>query len=263
MDAVWRGTFAGRRERACLAGTDPAGILQSYDDGATWTMGAPLSALPGAEHWAYPLPPGTAHVMDIVPHPTRSTVVYAGIEVGGMVMSGDSGCNWSAIGSSVAGVEVHPDIHGLAICRAAPHVMYAATPDGVFLSETAGATWESRSDGLDPLYCRPIAVHPNDPDVAVTVATHGATGFFGKEATRTGARVLRTSDRGRSWIPGRVPEGVSEAFAPTPAVVADPTEPGRFFLATFSGEVWVSVDGGASWAMHAEGLPAIFRMIAA
>ena len=243
-----------------VAGTDPAEILHSYDEGATWTQGAPLSALPGAEHWAYPLPPETAHVMDIVPHPTRSTVLYAGIEVGGLVMSGDSGCNWAEIGHTVAGQTIHPDVHGLAICAAAPHVIYAATPDGVFVSETAGATWESRSVGLDPLYCRPIAVHPADPDIAVTVATHGASGFFGKDASRTGARVLRTADRGRSWQAGL---GVPEAFQATPGLVADPEVPGRYFMATFSGEVYASEDGGAVWHLHAEGLPATFRMIAA
>lgn len=243
-----------------IAGTDPAEIFHSYDQGATWTQGARLSALPGAEHWAYPLPPGTAHVMDILPHPTRSTVLYAGIEVGGLVMSADSGCNWASIGSAVARQAIHPDIHGLATCASFPHVMYAASPDGVYVSESAGATWESRSSGLDPLYSRPIAVHPSDPDIAVTVATHGASGFFGKDAARTGARVLRTTDRGQTWT---VSSGLPELFQPTPGLVADPESPGRFFMATFSGEVYVSDNSGAAWRLHASGLPATFRMIAA
>jgi photosystem II stability/assembly factor-like uncharacterized protein len=243
-----------------IAGTDPAGILHSYDAGATWTEGAPLRALPGAEHWGYPLPPWTAHVMDILPHPQRSTVVYVGIEVGGLAISVDSGCNWSAIGTAVSGQTIHPDVHGIAICASSPHVMYAATPDGVYVSETSGAAWEARSHGLEPLYCRPIAVHPGDPDVAVTVVAHGAAGFFGKEAMRSGARVLRTADRGRTWAPA---SGLPDVFAPTPGLIADPEAPGRFFMATFSGEVFASDDGGAIWRLHAEGLPSIFRMIAA
>ncbi len=242
------------------AGTDPADVLHSYDHGATWTRGASLRTLPGAEDWAYPLPPGTAHVVDILPHPTRSTVLYAGIEVGGLVVSADSGCNWAPIGGAVAGESIHPDVHGIAACTSAPHVMYAATPDGVYVSENAGATWASRSVGLDPLYCRPIAVHPADPDVAVTVATHGASGFFGKDAARTGARVLRTTDRGGTWAPVA---GVPGEFQPTLGLVADPEVPGRFFMATFSGEVHTSGDSGATWRLLAEGLPATFRMIAA
>jgi photosystem II stability/assembly factor-like uncharacterized protein len=198
--------------------------------------------------------------MDILPHPTREAVLYAGIEVGGLVMSADRGCNWAPIGATVPDQAIHPDVHGLAVCAASPHVMYAATPDGVYVSETAGATWESRSHRLDPLYCRPIVVHPADPDVAVTVATHGAPGFFGRDAARTGARVFRTVDRGHTWAPVA---GVPDAFQPTPGLVADRDVPGRFFMATFSGEVYASDDDGATWRVHAEGLPATFRMIAA
>ncbi len=243
-----------------VAGIDPAAILHSYDDGATWAEGAPLRNLPGAGRWSYPLPPHSAHVMAFLPHPTRSTVLYAGIEVGGLVMSPDGGCTWTVVGAGTPGLAVHPDIHGLATSVAAPHVIYAATPDGIHVSETAGATWESRSDGLDRLYCRPVAVHPDDPDIAVTVATHGAPGFFGRDATRTGARTYRTTDRGRTWAPVT---GLPEAFQPVPGLVADPDVPGRFFLAMFSGEVFVSADAGATWDLLTEGIPTPLRMIAA
>lgn len=243
-----------------IAGTDPASILHSYDLGATWAEGTPLSGLPGASRWGFPRPPHTAHVMTIVPHPTHSMVLYAGIEVGGVVMSSDGGCNWHEIGATDPTATVHPAVHGLAVCPGAPHVVYAATPDGVFLSETAGATWVARSSTLDPLYCRPITVHQTDPDIAITVATPGASGFFGREAHRTGAKVMRTVDRGVNWLPV---QGLPEHFQPTPALVADPLMPGRFFLPLFSGELYVSTDDGATWELLVEGIPTILGMIAA
>ena len=243
-----------------IAGTDPASILHSYDLGATWAEGTPLSGLAGASRWDYPLPPHTAHVMMIVPHPTRSMIQYAGIEVGGVVMSSDGGCNWHEIGATDPSASVHPDIHGLAICPGAPHVMYAATPDGIYVSETAGATWGSRSNTLDPLYCRAVAAHQTDPDMAITVATWGASGFFGREAHRTGARVMRTVDRGLTWTQV---QGLPEHFQPTPALVADPLVTGRFFLPLFSGELYVSTDDGATWELLVEGIPTILRLIAA
>src|SRR5437764_298011 len=70
------------------------------------------------------------------------------------------------------------DLQCLAIAPSRPDVLYAATPQGVYRSDDGGQRWEQRIEGLEPLYCRPIAVHPTQPDVAVTVATHGASGFF-------------------------------------------------------------------------------------
>ena len=78
--------------------------------------------------------------------------------------------------------------------------------------------------------------------------------------SRAGARVLRTTDRGGTWA---LVAGVPGEFQPTPGLVAGPEVPGRFFMATFSGEVHTSGDSGATWRLLAEGLPATFRMIAA
>jgi photosystem II stability/assembly factor-like uncharacterized protein len=159
------------------------------------------------------------------------------------------------------GAAVHPDIHGLAIAPSDPAVVYAATPQGVFYSSDGGEAWEQRINGLEPLYCRPIVVHQQDPNVAVVVATHGASGFFGIPSERTGGAVFRTDDAGHTWR--HVTAGLPAPLAPTPAMVADSRTRGRYYLPLFSGDVYVTDDGGAAWQELARGLPPILRAVAA
>jgi photosystem II stability/assembly factor-like uncharacterized protein len=244
---------AGSTAGAFIAGTDPAELLVSQDAGDSWARGQSLREMPGYADWSYPLPPHTPHIMVIVPHPTRADTVYAGVEVGGIVRTDDGGATWRTTGEGC-----HPDIHGIAVCPAAPDVVYASTPQGVYVSEDGGERFSQRIDGLDPLYCRPIAVDPADPDVAVVVATNGASGFFGIAAERTGGALFRTADRGATWQ--QVTAGLPQPLAPTPTLVVDGGQtPARFYLPLFSGEVYVSDDGGASWRPLVGGLPPILR----
>jgi photosystem II stability/assembly factor-like uncharacterized protein len=241
---------------ALFAGVDPAEVLVSNDGGQTWSAGQSLREMPGYERWSYPLPPHTPHVMAIRPHPFEPQVVFAGIEVGGIVRSDDGGLTWRLAGTEPR-FAVDPDIHGLAISPAAPEVMYAATPRGVYVSEDGGERWAHRSGGLDPLYCRPIATHGDDPATSLVVATHGAGGFFGIPAERTGGSVFRTESRGRRWE--RVTAGLPEPLAPTPAIVADVQRANRFYLPLFSGELYLSDDAGVTWDRLVSGLPQILR----
>lgn len=245
---------------ALIAGTDPAELLLSRDGGETWTLGQSLREMPGYGEWSYPLPPHTPHVMVIVPHPTETNTIYAGIEVGGIVRSEDGGATWRLLGAGRGDTAVHPDIHGLALSAAEPTFIYASTPQGVFVSDNNGERWQQRIEGLERLYCRPIVVLPENPDVAVVVATNGASGFFGIPAERSGGSVFRTTDRGRTWH--RVTAGLPQPLAPTATMAVEPATgagPSRIYLPLFSGAVYVSEDGGAEWRSLAQDLPPILR----
>ena len=249
---------AGAAGDILVAGTDPAELLVSRDGGATWIQGQSLREMPGYDQWTYPGTPHTPHVMVIVPHPTEPAVLFAGIEVGGIVRSNNGGSTWRVVGERAPNA-VNADIHGLAFCLRQPHTGYAATPAGVYYTEDGGERWEQRNNGLQPRYCRPIAVHHEEPTIAITVATNGASGFFGIPADQTGGAVYRTEDAGRTWR--RITAGLPASIAPTPALAADPGIPGRFYLPLFTGEVYVTDDAGVSWRSLVTGLPSITRAV--
>lgn len=239
-----------------MAGTDPAELLASSDGGAIWTRGQSLREMPGYDTWTYPGVPHTPHVMLIAPHPRDAGTIFAGIEVGGIVRSDDGGATWRTAGGGF----VHPDIHGIAVSPAKPNVMYASTPQGVYASADGGERWERRLEGLERLYCRPIVVHQEDPEAAVVVGTHGASGFFGIPAARTGGAVFVTSNSGKTWR--RVTKGLPEPLQPAPSMVVDKVRAGRVYLPLFSGDLLMSSDTGESWEMLASGLPPILRAVA-
>ena len=143
--------------------------------------------------------------------------VYADIHVGSIVRSADGGRSWEPVAPGL-----HPDVHQVAVCPAAPERVYANTADAVFVSEDRGDSWRHRAAGLPHRYGRAIAVHPRDPDCLLASVSRGP------RAEGTG-QLFRSNDAGRSW------EHVSDGF---PAASQDNVD-------TFQ----VAFDaGGAAWA---------------
>ena len=126
--------------------------------------------------------------------------VYADIHVGSIVRSADSGESWAPVKPGL-----HPDVHQVAVCPAAPERVYVNTADAVFVSQDRGESWRHRADGLPCRYGRAIAVHPEDPDCLLASVSRGP------RAEGTG-RLFRSVDAGRSWAPpdGGFPESTQD-----------------------------------------------------
>lgn len=122
--------------------------------------------------------------------------VYADIHVGSIVRSADSGQSWAPVKPGL-----HPDVHQVAVCPAAPERVYVNTADAVFVSQDRGESWRHRAEGLPCRYGRAIAVHPEDPDCLLASVSRGP------RAEGTG-RLFRSDDGGRAWAPpdGGFPE---------------------------------------------------------
>ena len=122
--------------------------------------------------------------------------VYADVHVGSIVRSADSGQSWAPVKPGL-----HPDVHQVAVCPAAPERVYVNTADAVFVSQDRGESWRHRADGLPCRYGRAIAVHPEDPECLLASVSRGP------RAEGTG-RLFRSDDGGRTWAPpdGGFPE---------------------------------------------------------
>jgi photosystem II stability/assembly factor-like uncharacterized protein len=163
-------------------------------------------------------------------------VLYANVHVGGIARSTDGGTTWEPtidIGTDVHQVVTHPELDG---------VVVAATAFGLAVSRDAGASWETRDEGLDGRYQRAVAIAG---DWAVVSSSEGHVGrrsaiwrarLDGGPFSRCAGLPEFTSNVDTRWLAAR---GQTVAFAGP------------------DGSVWRSDDGGESWELAGEGLPAV------
>ena len=167
---------------------------------------------------------------------TRDGWVYADIHVGSIVRSADAGQSWAPVNPGL-----HPDVHQVAVCPAAPERVYVNTADAVFVSEDRGDSWRHRADGLPCRYGRAIAVHPEDPDCLLASVSRGP------RAEGTG-RLFRSSDAGRSWVSPDA--GFPETTLDNVDTFQVAFDAGGAAWASVGDRLYRSGDRGRSWAVE-------------
>src|SRR2546421_5183349 len=80
---------------AVYAGTEPSRLYRSDDRGGSWRALDALLELPSRPTWSFPPRPWTSHVRWIAPSPHDADLVLVGIELGGMMRTGDGGRSFS------------------------------------------------------------------------------------------------------------------------------------------------------------------------
>jgi ligand-binding sensor domain-containing protein len=115
----------------------------------------------------------------ILPDPTQPFRLYAIDAVTGFSVSSDRGDTWVAANGGLT----DPFVTAAAVDPLLGSVVYAATPTGVFRTDTAGESWELTSLRLP---ATAFAFDTSSPGVV----------YAG-----TDAGVFRTSDGGANWIP--------------------------------------------------------------
>lgn len=214
-------------------GSEPAEIWRSADCGATWDEFDAFRAVPEATQWGFHAPTRDSHVRDLRAAPGSVNDLYAGIEVGGMVRSGDGGSSWKQLSG------LNDDIHCVNLSADRAERIYVATAVAPYRSDNGGETWEMINDGLDRRYTLHISAAPDDADlVLVTVS---------ENARRGSPKFYRSTDAGRSW---ELVQGVGEGDEPTDMMVAfewDPQEPNTVYGGTDGGKLYRSGDRGVTW----------------
>ena len=219
--------------QTAYVGSEPAAIFRSSDGGNTWEECDGFRAVPESAEWGFHAPTRDSHVRDLRVAPNDPNCLYAGIEVGGMVHSGDGGVSWQQL----PGLDA--DIHCVNLSGDRPDRVYVATASAPYRSDDGGGGWEAINTGLDRRYTLHIAAAPDDADLAlVTVSSN---------ARRGSPQFYRSTDGGRSW---KLVEGLGQGENAEDMVVAfdwDPQEPDQVYAGTDSGELFRSEDRGATW----------------
>jgi photosystem II stability/assembly factor-like uncharacterized protein len=174
-----------------FAGTEPANIFVSHDNGASWRACLEVAELRDRFKWSLPYSPAAGCVRGFAFHGSR---IYAAVEVGGVLVSEDNGETWQlAEGSdgkpNLSGPPepfVYPDVHSLEVHPSSKDLIYAPTGGGFYRSNDGGKTWTLFYD----CYCRAVWVDPQDSEHMILGPADGVD--------RNG-RIEESRDGGQSW----------------------------------------------------------------
>ena len=135
--------------------------------------------------------------------------MYAAVEVGGVLVSDDSGETWHLVEGSDGkpdlsrefGTMVHADVHSITVHPTSCEIITAATGGGLFRSADGGATWKN----LYPCYIRAMWVDPEDPQHMIAGPADGVS--------RNG-RIEESFDGGWTWQSclGRLESSLGKAY---------------------------------------------------
>ena len=254
------------------AGTKPAGLLQSIDNGQTWTRVQGLTDHPSADSWN----PGAAGLVlhTIVADPVDPKKLWVGISAAGVFATEDGGATWDRrnrlSNAERCGHLDHPAaprdgetghcVHNMMRAPGADDVLYQQNHHGVWRSADGGRSWDDITEGLPSTFGFPIRVHPHDPDTLWTLPLNGdSAGRFPPDAA---AAVWRSRDGGQSWQAMRdgLPQEACFFTVLRQAMGGDSRSPAGVYFGTNSGSVFASADEGDSWQEIVRHLPTILAV---
>ncbi|WP_115862973.1 WD40/YVTN/BNR-like repeat-containing protein [Halorussus litoreus] len=234
------GDPAGER---LYAGTHPANLYVSEDDGETWQELRSLQELPSREEWYTPRHRNEAHVRSLCAHPDAPDRLVVGVEVGGVHISDDRGETLTERRDGL-----HDDVHH--VLMVGPDEFVASTGNGLYRTRDAGEHWTRLDDGLDHRYFRAAFAHDGTLYAAAARSSPGTwSGERGADAA-----LFESGDGGDNF------ESVSYPGAPEEVVLAWAAHDGEVVAGTNDGGVIVRA--GGEW-VEAGRMPAGIRSLCA
>ena len=268
LKAVWSVRFANG---ALYAGTNPAQLLVSRDDGVTFDMVEGLAQHPTRDTWN----PGAAGLVlhTIVSDPDAHHKLWVGISAAGVFATEDGGETWERRNrlsnaeacahhhhpAAPANGEIGHCVHNM-VRAAGSDLLYQQNHHGVWRSRDGGRHWDDITDGLPSTFGFPVAVHPHDPETLWTLPLNGdSAGRYPPDAS---AAVWRSRDGGATWKDLRhgLPQKGCFFTVLRQAMATDQqNQPGVYF-GTNSGSIFASTDAGDSWTEIARHLPTVLSV---
>ena len=270
-------------ENVVFAGTEPCALFVSTNGGESWEETRSFRETEVAKRAFFPVPPNIGHVRTIEFSPGNPDMMYAGIEVSGLLVSEDGGKSWKEEGP------LSKDIHRIVVHPARPDRVVASTADdtppydlrgghGVYVSEDYGRSWKQKNKGLGiRTYCEDaIAFDPLDPDTIyiatadgvppywanpkmMEVGFQGGFGYWpeplkGTRAAGADLMVFRSKNVGESWEP-MMPGLSGPLFDMVWAMEIGPSR--ELFMGSTDGRVFRADEPGSPWREIHSGLPII------
>jgi photosystem II stability/assembly factor-like uncharacterized protein len=190
--------------------------------------------------------------------------MYIAISAAGTFRTDDGGESWTPANKGVAAdfypepdnfPEVGQCVHKLLLHPERPDRLWQQNHCGVYRSDDRGETWERlEGNGLPSGFGFPLALDPQDPDVAYVIPEEGAENRVTSDG-RLG--VYRTADGGASWE--LTSKGLPEPAWGAVMREGFTSDGSGVYLGTQSGSIFASPDGDG-WTELASQLPPILSV---
>ncbi|MFC7188781.1 WD40/YVTN/BNR-like repeat-containing protein [Halocatena marina] len=218
------------------AGTHPAHLYVSTDDGETWTELNGFQTLPSRNQWHTPRHRNAAHVRSLGVHPAAPERVIAGVEVGGVHISNDSGETWSERREiRQRPNDLQYDVHHVLVLGADEYVISCG--GGLYRTHDTGRSWKRLDADFDrPYFQEAIADRNRLYAAGQTLPPTLPTGNTSERETE--AALFVSTD-------GETVEMVSDPGAPIEFISAWTLADGHVLAGTTGGRVLSREDG--SW----------------
>ena len=266
LGKIWTlvpGSAAGR----LWAGTMPGGLFHSEDGGESWSLCEALWRMPERKQWMGVAGGEQPGINSVLVDPRNPADIRIGVSTAGVWASSDNGASWRIINRGMYNEYMPPeerenpiaqDIHRLARCAAHPDIVWCQHHNGVFRSENAGANWREVAAIRPSKFGFTVAAHPRDKETAwfvPAVKDEKRIPVDGKLV------VARTRDGGQSFdiLTKGLPQRHAYDLVWRHGLDVDASGEILAFGST-SGGLWISENGGDSWAMLDARLPPVMAV---
>lgn len=258
VERIWQITPDVHDNNVVWASTEPQALWRSADRGETFSLVQGLWDHPHRPQWGAGA--GGAAIHTILPDPVDHAAMLVAMSTGGVYRTDDGGTSWSASNRGITAYFM-PDplpefgqcVHKVARDNVNPARLYAQNHHGVFRSDDNGAQWSSIAEGLPTDFGFTVLVHPHRADTLWLIPITADSEHIPPAAQ---LQVQRSVDAGATWVTcaDGLP-GPSYTCVLRDAAAADTHQQVGLYFGTRNGEVYASVDEGASFTRIVEQLP--------
>jgi photosystem II stability/assembly factor-like uncharacterized protein len=232
--AVWKLVADSKNPDIMYAGTGSpsrAAFFRSLDGGKRWEK-MPLEMPPKCAGVSRP------RMLALAIDPDDARDVWVGVEEGGLFRTRDGGEHWERIDDKRPGGIKNSDIHSVVVLPGPPKTVVVMVVNAVYSSTDDGATWSEMipRDKWGLYYSRVLTRKPGsgrDLFIGIGDGTPGSTSLF-----------FRSTDGGETWLNAPFPVQPNSCLW---AIGVNPANPDLVLAGTKYGDLFRSIDGGASW----------------
>ena len=267
LNLIWSLEAGGANEAGTLwCGTLPGGLFRSRDRGDSWELMRDLWDKPERREW---MGGGkdTPGLHSICVDPRDSRHVLVGVSCGGAWTTRDGGAHWALSAKGMraaylppeqAGTGQFQDPHSIVQCEASPDTLWCQHHNGIWRSTDGGALWVECTNTAVSNFGFAVAAHPGDGDTAWFVPAIKDEKRYPVDGALC---VTRTRDGGKSFevLRNGLPQQhcYDLIYRHGLAITGDGN---TLMMGSTTGGLWVSEDGGDSWATLSNTLPPIYSV---